>query len=142
MQWAEVNSRNVVKVSPAEVLNGCGAGPGEGSEDRRPMDSPRPREDMPLLHFVVITTPTALSVQLGGEVDLANVDALHAKLTAIELDGVAAVELDLHLLTFCDSHGANNQARHTGHRSTIRGAAPSTQRLLRLVADGDQPVFA
>ena len=85
------------------------------------MDSPRPREDVPLLHFVVITTPTALSVQVGGEVDLANVDALHARLTAIELDGVAAVELDLHRLTFCDSRGA---------------------RLLRLLADDDQPVLA
>ena len=112
------------------------------------MDSPRPREDMPPLHFVVITTPTALWVHVGGEVDLANVDALHAKLTAIEFDGVPAVELDLHSLTFCDSHGARlllrftNLARLTGHRATIRGATPSTQKLLRLLAGGDQPAFA
>ena len=69
------------------------------------MDSPRPGEDMPPLHFVVITTPTALRVQVGGEVDLANVDALHTKLTAIELDGVATVELDLHRLTGRPSRG-------------------------------------
>ena len=77
MQTVEVPSRNVVKVSPAAVLNGCG--------------------------------------------DLANVNALRARLTAIELDAGASVELDLHRLTFCDSRGA---------------------RLLRLLADDDQPVLA
>ena len=111
------------------------------------MDSPLPREDLPHLDFVVTRTPSRLGVHVGGEVDLSNAAALHAKLTATDLDGRARLVLDLHRLTFCDSEGGHlliaflNKAHHAGLRTTIRGANPTIRRLLSLLAVGQLHTF-
>ena len=99
------------------------------------------------MHFVVTATPRALRVQVGGGVDLSNTAALHAKLIATDLDGHAAVHLDLHRLTFCDSQGGGlllaflNRAHHGGRETTIGGATPVVRRLLSIIADGHPPTF-
>jgi anti-anti-sigma factor len=111
------------------------------------MDSPRPREDTPPLDVAVTRTPTLLRVRVGGEVDLSNAAALHATLSATELDGQAAVDLDLHRLTFCDIAGGRlllaflDRAQKGGNQTTIHGATSTIQRLLCLIADGQQPTF-
>ena len=68
------------------------------------MNSPRPRE-APLV-VATTATPTTVSVEIRGEVDVSNIGALHSALVAVELDGVREVRMDLQRLEFCDSQGA------------------------------------
>jgi anti-anti-sigma factor len=111
------------------------------------MNSSRPRE-CPLLQVTVVsTTKTSLRVQIDGEVDLTNHLDLHAALTAVELDGTDTIYLDLGGLDFCDRTGADlilafeRKVRDTGRRARVRGARPSTKKLLMILANGDAPEF-
>jgi anti-anti-sigma factor len=97
------------------------------------------------LDYVVTATPNALWIRVGGELDLSNVTALQAKLTATALDGYLAVELDLHRLTFCDCACGRllltliEGAQDSGQRVTVHQAAPTVERLLSILA-GDLPL--
>jgi anti-anti-sigma factor len=112
------------------------------------MDSLRARAGTPPpLVISVAVTPAIVSVQVGGELDAFTTCRLSAALSAVALDGADHVQLDLRLLKFCDCAGArlllefDRRARRAGKRTTIHGAKPHIQKVLRLVADGDQPTF-
>ena len=111
------------------------------------MDSVLPRVHACTFSFSVATTPTVVSVRIGGEIDVSTLGNLRAALAAVELDAARSVHLDLQDLAFCDSAAADllldftRTATRAGRRTTICGAKPTIRRLLSLLADGDPLTF-
>jgi anti-anti-sigma regulatory factor len=103
---------------------------------------------MDVLLIAVITSPSTVSIQVCGEVDLSNRDQLQAALSAVDFDGARTDRLDLQHLTFCDISGCwhlllfEREARPSGHQTSIHGARPTVRKVLSLMADGDKPTFA
>lgn len=104
------------------------------------MHSPRPREDMPPLTIAVTEDPDDLWIHVCGEVDLSNRAQLQAALAAVDLDGAAALHLDLHQLSFSDTRGCclllrlERDARRSGYETRIHGATPTLRRVMTLIA--------
>jgi stage II sporulation protein AA (anti-sigma F factor antagonist) len=78
------------------------------------------------------------NIALNGELDLATVPLLDARLAQLERDGVKALMLDLRDLSFLDSSGidafvsARESAQRTGHGFVLIGASPWTRQLFGL----------
>jgi anti-anti-sigma factor len=80
-----------------------------------------------------------LEIHLRGEVDIAAHDLLADQLSAVDLSGVAAVDLRLAELDFCDSFGARqlldfaDAARRSGCTVGLLDARPQLARLIALI---------
>ncbi len=80
-----------------------------------------------------------LEIHVHGEVDVAAHDLLADQLSAVDLSGVAAVDLRLAELDFCDSYGARqlldfaDGARRAGCAVALRDARPQLARLVALI---------
>lgn len=111
------------------------------------MNSSVPCVNTPALTIQVTVTPTALWIEICGEVDVANRHSLEAALAAPDFDAADSVILDLRQLTFCDTAGCwalllfAREARLSGHPTRILGATRTVHRVLTLLADGDSPTF-
>jgi len=109
------------------------------------MESPTGGEGAQDLLFTATVTPSHVWVQVGGELDLANRDALHHALQDITLPERLPVQVDLRRLTFCDTAGARallqfrDRARSAGHPTDLYGAPPIVERLLVLIIPTPRP---
>lgn len=80
-----------------------------------------------------------LEIHVHGEVDIAAHDLLADQLSAVDLSGVAAVDLRLAELDFCDSYGVRQlldfaeAARRSGCTVGLRDARPQLARLVALI---------
>ncbi len=111
------------------------------------MHSPRPREDLNHLDVAVTPKASVIRVQLCGEVDLSNRDALLCELAAVCLEDVDTLHLDLHELTFCDIQGCHllgmflARAQISGVEVRIHDARPVVRRVLTLLGHDNGPTF-
>ena len=80
-----------------------------------------------------------LEIHVHGEVDIAAHDLLADQLSAVDLSGVAAVDLRLAELDFCDSYGVRqlldfaDAARRSGCTVDLRDARHQLARLVALI---------
>ena len=80
-----------------------------------------------------------LEIHVHGEVDIAAHDLLAHQLSAVDLSGVAAVDLRLAGLDFCDSYGVRqlldfaDEARRAGCTVALHDARPQLARLVALI---------
>jgi anti-sigma B factor antagonist len=81
----------------------------------------------------------AVTVTLGGELDISNAAAVEGRLIALEESRPAALVLDLRQVSFIDSTGlsllinADSRARKAGRRLTIVPGEGAVERTLRTV---------
>jgi anti-anti-sigma factor len=92
-----------------------------------------------------VTVTTQVSIQLGGELELASRDLLQDALAAIDLPAGSEVRVDLGRVTFCDAAGARvllefqRTMRRSGHETTFYGAIPIVEKVLRLMVPAPRP---
>ena len=85
------------------------------------------------------TTADRLEIHVHGEVDIAAHDLLADQLSAVDLSGIAAVDLRLAELDFCDSYGVRqlldfaDAARRAGCTVGLHDARPQLARLIALI---------
>lgn len=111
------------------------------------MSSSRWCKNAPPSTVTVTATAAAVRVEICGEVDLSNHDRLQAALSGVDVYHADALYLDLRGLTFCEVAGCwallmfERDARLSGHPTNIYGATRTFQRVLSLLAAGDEPSF-
>jgi anti-sigma B factor antagonist len=88
--------------------------------------------------------PTAIVIEVAGELDLASAPALEDELTQAESSEVELVILDLRELEFIDSTGlgllvkAHRRAEETGQRFAVVKGSSQVQRLLDVAGLGER----
>lgn len=99
------------------------------------------------LQIETVADDHAVSVSIGGEVDVSNHEQLGAALAAIPHDGPAVVHLRLADLTFCDLHclrqlvGFARRVRDTGRQVLVHDANGSILRVAQLLGADDDLGF-
>ena len=95
------------------------------------------------LRLFIVNRGSETRLEVGGELDLATIDALRDHLDVLIEAGTGAVFVDMSLVTFCDSTSlcalvAARQRLDEAHRSlTIVNPSPRVERLIRLAGLGD-----
>jgi anti-anti-sigma factor len=97
--------------------------------------------------FITNTGPRS-RLDVGGEIDLATIDALEDHLALLIEAGTGDIEVDMAAVTFCDATvlgvllAAHRTLHASGRRFQIINPSPSTIRLLRLADLDDTALLA
>jgi anti-sigma B factor antagonist len=94
------------------------------------------------LSFARASSATGVTVSLRGEIDLSNVDALEAELTAALAETTERLVVDLSEVRFCDSLGFSTlikgwqAATSTGREFILARPMPAVRRILEMMGIG------
>lgn len=95
--------------------------------------------DRPQVRLFITNTPSRARLEAGGELDLASVEDLRDHLELLVESGTGDVDIDMGLVTFCDSMAltalvlAHRRLEAVGRRLRIVNPSPPVVRLLQLV---------